>query len=376
MQFLPVSLCLCVTFVRCLRHKLLLVLPFIFIFSLAHAQSLSRTWEVYMVRGVTASGLDRLTFIDVLNGEMLTTEVAGERYSIIGDDVLYFDYVNQRVMMVGVDSIPRPHPWLQLDNTARRIDWVLSNDGRFVAWTQTYGVSNSLSTVTSLATLDGTDRREILLDGPRDGIRVMPVAFSFDDTELVMDAQPDGIGQFAAYTQFAGLFTVRTDDGAIQTLPGEPACFCAAGFSGDLFVRLSLTNDLRGFDLIVRNLRANILSTIAAQTPLTNVTQAGDVLISPDGALAVYALSNISAFGTPSQTVQTVFMLADLRAMTQRPLTNPITTYVHPLRWTEDNTAIIFTSPQVNGTWKIKLSDGELQKVADETLIGTLTQGE
>jgi hypothetical protein len=327
-----------------------------------------------MVRGVTQSGLDRLTFIDILNGEMLTTEVAGERYSIIGDQVLYFDYVNQRVMTVGVDSIPRPHPWLQLDSAARRIDWLVSNDGRFVAWTQTYGVSSALTTVTSIATLDGADRRELLNDGPRDGIRVMPVAFSFDDTELVMDAQPDGIGQFAAYTQYAGLFRVRLEDSAIQSLPSEPACFCAAGFSGDLFVRLSLTDDLRGFDLLVRNLRANTLSTIPAQTPLSNVTQAGDVLISPDGALAVYALSNITGFGTAAQTVQTVFMLADLRAMTQRPLTDPITTYVHPIRWTENNTAIVFTSPQVNGTWKIKLSDGELQKVAEETLIGTLTE--
>lgn len=357
-----------------MRRWSLFLVPLLMSLLPMQAQVFAHTWEVYMVRGVTDSGLDRLTFIDVLTGDVRTTEVTGERYSIVGDRVLYFDYINQRVMRVGVDGIPRPHPWLQPDNTARRLDWVLSRDGRFIAWTQTYGQPDALTTVTSIATLEGTDRRELLLDGPRQGIRVLPVAFSADDTELLMDAQPDGIGALAAYTQYAGLFRVRLEDGAIETLPGEPSCFCAAGFSGDLFLRLRLTSDLRGFDIGVHNLRANSLTIIAAQTPLENVTQAGDMLIAPDGASAVYALSNITAFGTPDQTIRTVFMLADLRAMTQRPLTDPITTYVHPVRWTEENTAIVFTSPQVNGTWKIRLADGELQRVADETYIGTLRQ--
>jgi hypothetical protein len=88
--------------------------------------------------------------------------------------------------------------------------------------------------------------------------------------------------------------------------------------------------------------------------------------------MAVYALSNIANFGTTRQSIQTVFMLADLNAMTQRPLTDPITTFVHPVRWTDENSAILFTSPQVNGTWKILLADGDLRKVANEKLIGLL----
>jgi len=71
-----------------------------------------------------------------------------------------------------------------------------------------------------------------------------------------------------------------------------------------------------------------------------------------------------------------VFMLADLITMTQRPLTDPITTFVHPVRWTDENSAILFTSPQVNGTWKILLADGDLRKVANEKFIGLLTSDE
>ncbi len=340
--------------------------------ALAAGQQAPTTWEVYTIRGVTASGLDRLTFVDILTGRIRTTEVPGERYTILGETVVYFDYVANRTMMVGVDGIPRPHPFVQITADARRIDWVVSVDGRFVAWTLTFGTPEALITRTYVANYDGSDRREVLEDGPRAGLRALPVAFTADETHLIMDAQPDGIGQYSAYTQYAGLFSVSLVDGSITSLPGEPACFCGAGFAGDQFVRLALTQDLRGFDLVIRNLATDTAATIPAQTPLASVTQAGDVLISPDGSMAVYALSNIANFGTTRQSIQTVFMLADLNAMTQRPLTDPITTFVHPVRWTDDNSAILFTSPQVNGTWKILLADGDLRKVANEKLIGLL----
>jgi hypothetical protein len=354
-----------------MRRITLLVLWFAGISGALQAQAVGFMWEVYLLRSA-ASGLDRLTFIDVLSGDVRTTEVPGVRYTITGDRVTYFDYVSQRVMQVGVDGVPRPHPWMQMDTRARRIDWVVSTDGRYIAWTETFGTPEALTTVTRVATLEGLDQRVVFNDGPREGIRALPVGFTPDDTLLIMDAQPDGIGALAPYTQYAGLFTVNLATGAITPLPGEPACFCAAGFSGDVFVRLTLTNDLQGFDIVVRNLAARTETRIPAQTPLDNVTQAGNVLISPDGTLGVYALSSISNFGTPRQTVRTVFMLVDLRAMTQRRLTEPITTFVEAIRWTDQNNAIIFTSPQLSGTWKIRVEDGRLQQVAAQTFIGTL----
>ena len=51
-------------------------------------------------------------------------------------------------------------------------------------------------------------------------------------------------------------------------------------------------------------------------------------------------------------------------------LTEPITTYVQPVAWTEDNSAVIFTSPEQDGTWKVTLSDGTLDKVAEVTYVG------
>jgi hypothetical protein len=328
-------------------------------------------WEVYLMRGVTNNGADRITFIDILTGETRTTEVSGERYTILDNSIIYFDYNNQRVMSVGIDGIPRTHPFIQMNDNARRVDWVVSSDGRLVAWTQTFGEPNALYTQTNLATPSGANRVEVLNDGVRDGIRAMPVAFNADATHLYMDAQPDGIGQFSAYTQFAGLFSVNIATSDIEILPNEPSCFCGAGFMGDTFLRLGLSASGRGFDVHVYGLRDNT-DLLIPSVELSDYTQAGDVLISADETLAVYALSRVENFGTPTQSVRTVFVLVDILAGTQTPLTDPITTYVHPVHWTEQNTAIVFTSPQLNGTWKISLSDRELKRVAEETYLGMM----
>lgn len=211
----------------------------------------------------------------------------------------------------------------------------------------------------------------MLTDGPRDGIRAMPVAFSIEQDALYMDAQPDGLGRFVAYAQYGGLFRLDLETSEITPLPDEPSCYCGAGFRAGQFLRLALSTTLNGFDVRVYDLERN-QSQVITSLPIGNYTQAGDILISPDGTRAVYALSQVSGFGTSSQSVQTVFMLIDLRSYTQFALTSPITTYVQPIRWTEDNTAIVFTSPQVSGTWKISLADRELKKVAEATYIGKL----
>lgn len=329
------------------------------------------TWEVYLERGVESS-TDRLIFIDVLTGEETRVEITGERYTPAGNKILFFDYVNQWVMTASPDGGIRHHPFINLEANGRRVDWVVSPDGRRIAWTQTYGTPEQLTTVTQVATLEGTELQEVLRDGPRNGIRALPVAFDVNNDMLYMDAYPDALGRFVAYAQYAGLFRVDMLTGEPEALPGEPACFCGAGLHAGQFLRLTLTSDLAGFDVQVYDLFGDTRQTIPAFR-LNNYNQAGDILIAPDGTQAVYALSRLQNFGTPQQSVETVFMLVDLLAYTQRPLTDPLTTYVHPVKWTEDNTAILFTSPQVNGTWKIALEDGKLERVARATYIGVLT---
>ncbi len=315
---------------------------------------------------------DQLLFVGLVDGTQTSVLVDGERYTPVRGAVLFFDRSTGRVRLARADGSVQDHPFIQPTVGARRIDWALSPDHRLIAWTVTLGDPHSLSTITSVADLDGSHIRQVLQDGPRDGIRALPVAFSTDGNTLYMDYQPDSLGELIPFRQYAGMISVDLTDSHVDPLPDEPGCFCGGGIGMDRFVRLALSADLSGFDVHVDDL-TNGAKRMAPALKQPGYTQAGDVLISPDGTLAVYALAKVSGLGTAQQSVQTVFVLVDLEAGTQKALTEPITTFVRPVAWTEDNQAVLFISPAVNGTWKVDLSDSRLSKVANATYVGIIS---
>lgn len=327
--------------------------------------------QVFLERRIDDNGQDRLTFIDTVSGDETAVELIGDRYTLLSNAVLYYDPATKKMMLAQSDGSTREHPFIQPSPETHSIDWLVSPDLKNVAWTVSNGSADNLTTLTTVANIDGTNPRQVLTDGPRNGLRALPVAFNSDRTKLYMDFQPDGVGNFTPFPQYAGLFALDLTTSEWDYLPDEPGCFCGAGFGGSLFLRLKVSADLSGFDLHVYNLTGDVSQTIPAQS-IRDFTQAGDIVMSPDGSRAVYALAQIRDFGKPGQSIQTVFMLVDLQLMTQTTLTDPITTFVEPLAWTEDNSAVIFTSPERDGTWKVNLGDGKLDKVADATYLGTL----
>lgn len=338
---------------------------------LAQDSTTQPVWQVFVSRDVDAAGQDRLVFLNLASGEETDLLVNGERYTVIHDTVLFYAADEARVRLAAPDGELRDHPFIFPQANTRRIDWLLSPDGKKIAWTLTAGNPNALSTVTMVANVDGSQAQQALVDGPRDGIRALPVAFSTDDSTLYMDYQPDSIGELTPFRQYAGLFAVDLATGNSAMLPDEPGCFCGGGVGSGRFLRLALTSDLRGYDLHLYDLPNGPRSSISSLN-LVGFTQAGDVVISPDGTKAVYALAQVSDFGTPAMSVRTVFVLADLAARTQTALTQPVTTFVRPVGWTDDNSAVLLTSPTANGTWKINLSDGNLVRVAGATYIGLI----
>ena len=336
----------------------------------------TQLWQVFVKRDIDDLGFDQLIFVDMLTGEESTAEVFGERYTPAGNAVMFYDAANDRVMLATPDGRVREHPFMQPGGGTRRVDWLVSLDGSTLAWTLTNGDSASaLTTVTTVANMDGTNPRQAFVDGPREGIRALPVAFSADNNTLYMDFQPDGIGALTPFRQYAALFAVNIQTGEQEFLPDEPGCFCGAAIEAGLFLRLSVTDDLSGFDVLIYNLAGKVEQTIPALA-LPNYTQAGDILVAQDGMRAVYALAQVRGFGSSNESVRTVFVLVNLEDMTQTALTEPITTYVQPVAWTEDNSAVIFTSPERDGTWKVNLDDGMLDRVAEVTYVGELVVGD
>jgi len=332
----------------------------------------SHPLQVFIQRNIDNAGTDRLQFVDSLTGESTPLEINGARYTLVQRSVMYFDAAVNEVMLATPDGEITPHPFIQPNEQTRRVDWLISPDSTKIAWTLTDSdATNMLTTTTMIADLDGENSREILVDGPRDGIRALPIAFSVDNGLLYMDYQPDAIADVTPFRQYAGVFSIDLESKQVVMLPGEPGCFCGAGIGAGMFLRLKLASDLDGFDVVVTDLAGQVGKTISALR-LVNYTQAGDVLISPDGKRAVYGLAQVRDFGGRNESVQTVFVLVNLTDVTQTALTNPLNQFLQPVEWTETNTAVIFTSPQVDGTWKINLNDGRLNKIAGATYLGTL----
>lgn len=333
-------------------------------------------WQVFVRRDIDETGLDRLIFTDMLTGTQVNFDVYGERYTTLRRDVMFYDQLNRKVMLASPNGNLREHPFVN-EAGAYRVDWVISDDLNRIAWTVTQiNAENALSTVTYVANIDGSQSREVYTDGPRPDIRALPMGFDAEFNTLYMDiAHIDGITNFTHFTLYAGVVSIDLESGTVQALPDEqPAnCLCGAELLDDTFLRLRLTPDLiSGFDFYVYNLVSQRRDVIPALN-LRGYDIGGDILIAPGGQYAVYALAQVQDFGTAQQRNRIWFVLVNLETMTQETLTeNAITTFVLPVAWTEDNSAIILTSPLTNGTWKINLNDGRLDRIAEATYIGTL----
>ncbi len=334
----------------------------------------TRSWDVFIEVHDDRPNQTDLIFADILSGETFTLHTIGERYTLLEDGVLYFDTRDRQVKLAKPNGTIRDHPFITMTPDAYRVDWAVSTDRQAIAWTLARKSSDSiLTTSTFMADANGTEIRELLTDGPRTHVRVLPIALSDDKAELYMDVHPDGIDEYAPYVQYAGLFALNLASGEMRTLPGEPACFCAAGFGTGMFLRLRPNDESGGVDVQLDSLHGGAARVIPALSRQHDA-RAGGVLVSADNTLAVYALSQMRGYGTAEQAVRTVFMRVNLLTLEQSPLSKPITSFVQPLKWTEDNTAILFTSDRQNGTWKIILDSGQVVKVAAATYLGHLRQ--
>jgi hypothetical protein len=324
-------------------------------------------WQVFLLRGIEANGDDRLIFVNLITAEETTVSVRGTNYTVLPTGVLFQDAQSQQVVVASPDGNVNPHPLIAMGEFARRVDWAVSTDGRALAWTITGGTPDALTTSTWVA--EGETNRQVLVDGPHDGIRAFPISFNAGHDILYMDYQPDTIADFTPFRQYASLFSLDLQSGATRSLPGEAGCFCGGGIGSSRFLRLTLGGN--GFDLRVVNLDTGTQEIIPG-IGLSDYTQGGDVLIAPDGTRATYALAHISNFGTPEQTFQVVFVLVDLVNMTQTQLFEISDLFLRPVAWTEDGSAILLTSPLEDGTWKISVGQNALERIASATYIGTM----
>ena len=331
-------------------------------------------WQVFVTHD-RATALDTLSFVAMQDGNTTTLEVDGERYTPYGEHILFFDRLNGQVMLAHPNGALTPHPFIQPDTHTAYMEWVVDESTRQIAWTLARRApTGELSTLTTLAHVDGTNPRVLLEDVPRQGVRALPLAFIRNHSALLMDYQPDQIGALTPYDEFAGMFQVAFDaPNQAKLLPNEPGCYCAGDLQGRVFVRLSLSDDLSGFEVHLHDL-LNQTSTILPPIRLSGFTHAGDMMISPDERVALYALAQVEKFGSAEQTVRTAYVLVDMLAQTQTILMPPSAVRFRPLQWTQNNASVLFYDPEQNGTWELRLDLPRFEKIANARFIGIITR--
>lgn len=325
--------------------------------------------EAFVAEAAEPGQSDTLSLHNLLTGEQPDLAVAGARYSIVGNEVVFYDERSNRVQAVGADGQIHEHPLIQPSESARRIDWAYSPEADQVAWTITEGSPDALTTATYIASPEGAGARLVLRDGPRAGIRAFPIGFSADGGTLYLDYQPDTIADIAPLRQYAAMFALDLASGTVSSLPGEASCYCGGGVGAGWFVRLALAD--AGFDLRVYDLNSSA-STVIPSLGLAEYTQAGDLTISPDGSKAVYTLLQLVPGGEPG-AVRVIYVVADLINGTQRALNadDPGERLLRPAAWAEDGAALLMNDTGSGGTWRLDVNTGALRQAASANYIGS-----
>ncbi len=331
--------------------------------------------EVYVMRTPpeASAGLSRVIFIDSVTGETVSADVEGGRFTIVGGYVLY-QQPNGTLFRLWPDGRTELHPFIQPAPETQQIDWVVSPDQNWIAWTLANRAGGGqVVTITTLARADGTEPRVLLMDGPDAFMRIRPLALT-DDGIFFFDRQPQGVGDYFFYSQYAAVHRLDPGSSEPRLLPFEPNCFCGAGLSADgrYFARLERVSETGGYDMRVWNLEAG-LDSFAPSIPAPYEI-AGAVLVAPDGSRVVYSLANnLTLDSAGSGRERFMLALVDVAAEEQRPLLfNPLLVPLLPMGWTDGGGSVLLYNPRQDGTWKLILETGEIRQVSGGTRIGMI----
>ncbi len=330
-------------------------------------------WDVFVRRGDDNPAETEVIFIDLLSGEHSTISANGEGFTLTDGGVIFLDTGERQVKLAKADGIIRDHPFIHINAETQRVDWAVSQDKDWIVWSVSREIEGGqLITATWLADVAGSEIRELLVYGPREGIQLLPIGFGASQREVLMEANALGSDGLSPYTRRTGLFALALAEGELETraLPGDPSCFCAVGFGANLMLRLAPNRELNGLDVEIYDLAGGERQVIPALSR-GNYREGGNILISADGKQAVYALSQVPAAGGEDE-IRTLLIHVDIEVGRQRIASSPIPDLIRPLRFGAENRVALIAMGQSDATYKIDLEDGRLVEVAEALYLGQL----
>lgn len=331
-------------------------------------------WDVFVRRVADDNPAQTdVIFIDLLSGEQSTIRAIGEGFTLTNGGVIFLDTRERQVKLAKADGVIRDHPFIHINAETQSVDWAVSQDKDWIVWSVSREVEDGqLITATWLADIAGSEIRELLVYGPREGVQLLPISFGASEREVLMEANAMGSDGLSPYTRRTGLFTLALSDGELATraLPGDPTCYCAVGFGANLMLRLAPNRELNGLDVEIYDLAGGERQVIPALSR-GNYREGGNILVSADGKQAVYALSHVPAADAGDE-IRTLLIHVDIEGGRQRIASSPIPDIIRPLRFGADNRIALIAMGQSDATYKLDLEDGRLVEVADALYLGQL----
>lgn len=312
----------------------------------------------------------RLYFMDPLSGlSTLATVESGHSFTLADRYVLYEKARTGAVMRVNPDGTLEPHPFIRRAVDTALLRWVSTGDGRGLAWTQ---ASTSGAVAAYVAWADGSDLRQLPVQ-PQPGAALYPLALDATRTHFFYDmAHPLTVPQDAPYPLYWHLALYSITAERVIPLPGEPACPCPAAVTPDgrILARLEAPEGVGPFALHLWDLRTG--ADIRLPAPDLGYRYAGDLLLNHLGTLAVYSAA--AGVGVEARVLPEAYalVLADISAGAQRVVLAPGSERYRPLRFIDDDSALLLTHASAGGTYKLELATGRLVRVAEALSLGTI----
>lgn len=322
--------------------------------------------EVYFSNPIT--GLSALATIENFPPDLNPLD----EFNVIANGVVYRDpttglphLITPTGRILNFSFIPQSP--IQLD----RIDWVLSDDMRTIAWAEIDLNQLGWQSRIYVADVDGNNLRtlpELPILPVQITRRVEMLGVSNGGDRIFFDNEhlPEKVEGFL----FVGYQRVTAYAERISTyfdLPNEPNCLCPALITdnGQALLRLQSSFQVNGYELHVWNLEDNTEVVVPAiEMPYD---QAGFMLLNPSRALALYLIGEINAEGETYGLV-----LVNIASRQQTVILDEWTTRLRPMAFIDRNTSALLVDIDEQVTYKLRLDTGEMSAVADKMWIGTI----
>jgi hypothetical protein len=315
------------------------------------------------------TGTASIYFVDTLSGLSTVVDASsGTRFTLVGDYVLYERRYSGVVMRAAPDGTQQPHPFIRRDIGFQAVRWVVSPDGRAIAWVQVDMAGRSEAYV---AWADGSDWRQMPISSPEPPLELYPVWLTNGMTAFFYDvayrAEPARTNPYPTYRHLTE-YSILGE--AFYDLPQEPNCLCSAAFTPDgrIFARLEAEDGEGPFALRVWDVPSD--ANIRIPAPELFFPLAGDLILNDKGTFAAYNVASASgADADPQYALVVVDMVAEQQTL---PL-DPGPVRYRPVAFIDEDSALLLTGVTTNGTYKLNLTSGEFQRVADLSYLGTIT---